>query len=237
MKHLERVTSDQSLSIEERYVYSVLTALYLKNYKRAFFADGRDVTKKSLANGLGFSEERFMNILRDLDNAGLITLAGDDYDSETAFFWTDQMKGPPSPFEPDGWVYVAYSTTGHYKVGRSVDPSSRVDHFDTQMPVEVEILYQIPCDDYKSAERRLHELLSDCRVKGEWFDLPIATIKVLGDIIRYVDGEFRVCDEYTRESVPAELPQQDILELDAAGPGNDGLDIEARITDSLDSDE
>lgn len=31
----------------------------------------------------------------------------------------------------DGWVYLAKSDTGHFKVGRSVEPADRISHFDT----------------------------------------------------------------------------------------------------------
>jgi hypothetical protein len=232
MNEFEKVTSDLSLSLEERYVYSVLTTLSHIETGDVIHIDGDEVTRQSFADGLGLKLDRFLQILSSLQEEGLVEVI-DDYPDSEMYFWTDQMGGPGHRFQPDGWVYIAYADTGHYKVGRSVDPSSRVDHFDVQMPVEVDILYQIPCDDYKSAESELHDLLSDCQVTGEWFDLPQHTIRVLGDIIRFKDGEFRVANEYTYRKA-ASLSQDEILSLRAAGPQNNGLDMRRRIVHSLD---
>jgi hypothetical protein len=88
-----------------------------------------------------------------------------------------------------GYVYLAYSA-GRHKIGRSKNPSDRIDHFDTQMPVEVSEVNCFEADDYVTAENRLHDYFQDSRVKGEWFDLSPPQLKALKMITRYEDGEF-----------------------------------------------
>lgn len=93
----------------------------------------------------------------------------------------------------DGWVYIAKSDTGHYKIGRSKTPVERVKHFDTIMPVEVKVIAMIPCDDYVAAEKLLHWQYGehkDFRVKGEWFSIPDFFADRLTSIICFLDGEF-----------------------------------------------
>lgn len=84
-------------------------------------------------------------------------------------YFTPQPMKELQPWA-DGWVYVARSDTGHWKIGRSVKPAHRVQHFDTKMPVEVSIWRAFQCDDYKYAEKALHKAFADERVKGEWFE-------------------------------------------------------------------
>jgi len=88
-----------------------------------------------------------------------------------------------------GYVYLAYSA-GRHKIGRSKNPSDRIDHFDTQMPVEVSEVNCFEADDYVTAENRLHDYFQDSRVKGEWFNLSPAQLEGLKMITRYEDGEF-----------------------------------------------
>ncbi len=93
----------------------------------------------------------------------------------------------------DGWVYIAKSATGHYKIGRSKTPVERVKHFDTIMPVEVKVIAMIPCDDYVAAEKELHWQYGEhgkLRFKGEWFDIPDRLAERFPSILCYVNGEF-----------------------------------------------
>lgn len=90
----------------------------------------------------------------------------------------------------DGWVYIAKSDTGHYKIGRSKTPVERVKHFDTIMPVEVAVVSMIPCDDTKAAEKRLHKMYDRYREKGEWFIIPDKYLGSLLNFICYLNGEF-----------------------------------------------
>jgi hypothetical protein len=70
-----------------------------------------------------------------------------------------------------GFVYLACSSTGHYKIGRSKSPHERVKHFDVQMPVEVKMLHFIETDDAPYLEEKLHTHYEHLNFKGEWFNL------------------------------------------------------------------
>lgn len=92
-------------------------------------------------------------------------------------------------FTLDGYVYLAYCA-GFFKIGRSTKPYGRVRHFDTIMPVNVELVHTIPCDDYAEAERQLHEHYTDFRVKGEWFDFsPVERDQIMA-MERFANGRF-----------------------------------------------
>lgn len=72
----------------------------------------------------------------------------------------------------NGFVYLAKSDTGQYKIGRSKNPYGRIKHFDTSMPVGVELIHYIPCDDPVHMEGALHKRYKEHRTSGEWFNLP-----------------------------------------------------------------
>jgi hypothetical protein len=99
----------------------------------------------------------------------------------------------------DGYVYLARADTGHFKVGRSVDPEERIQHFDTQMPVEVSEWHFFRADDYVQAENALHELCDEHaeHVKGEWWDMPDYVVWWIKDIAYYESGEFHGGDPHT----------------------------------------
>lgn len=69
-----------------------------------------------------------------------------------------------------GHVYLA-ECDGHYKIGKSKKASARMAHFDTIYPKPVTLIAHAKFDDMDKAEADLHMQYSDCRVKGEWFDL------------------------------------------------------------------
>lgn len=102
---------------------------------------------------------------------------------------SNRKKTRDSENPQSGYVYLAFSA-GRYKIGRSKKPSDRIDHFDTQMPVEVSEVTRFKADDYVTAESRLHDYFQDSHVKGEWFDLSPSQLDGLKMITRYEDGEF-----------------------------------------------
>jgi len=94
--------------------------------------------------------------------------------------------------EEDGFVYLAKADTGHFKVGRSTDPDKRIQHFDTQMPVDVSEWHFFRADDYVEAEKHLHQICDEHaeHINGEWWDMPEYLIWWIKDIAYYEDGEF-----------------------------------------------
>lgn len=87
----------------------------------------------------------------------------------------------------EGYIYLAYCDTGHYKIGWSVDPDKRIKHFDTQMPVEVSMVHSFPTDNVRAAETFLHYLFQDKRINGEWFDLSESEIEFICAIYEWCD--------------------------------------------------
>ena len=105
---------------------------------------------------------------------------------------TDRKSGirvHSSP-EKDGYVYLAYISTGHYKIGISKNPEARIKHFDTLMPVDVEIVHSFHADDARQAESMLHETYEHRHKKGEWFSLTFENVEEIKEIKAFRDGEF-----------------------------------------------
>lgn len=82
-----------------------------------------------------------------------------------------QPKSPRAPKKRKGYVYLVKSVSGHYKIGRTVDPQSRAKTFGVKLPFEVEFQCLIETDDYEALELELHDRFEAQRVNGEWFNL------------------------------------------------------------------
>jgi len=110
--------------------------------------------------------------------------------------------------EEDGYVYLAKADTGHFKVGRSVDPEKRIKHFDTQMPVDVREWHFFRADDYVEAEEALHEICEEHaeHVKGEWWKMPEYLVWWIKEISYYTEGHFYGGD--WRSDGPMEDPSE-----------------------------
>jgi hypothetical protein len=91
-------------------------------------------------------------------------------------------RNPYSRFKKPGYVYLIRSASGHYKIGRSVNPHDRMKTFGILLPFEVEYLALIKSDDYIGLEKYLHEQFAYCRVNGEWFNLAPDDIQQIKDI-------------------------------------------------------
>lgn len=100
-----------------------------------------------------------------------------------------QASSKPKRKKP-GYIYLAYSETDHYKIGRSKGPADRIQVFNTEMPVEVSMLHTFETDDMGQAEALLHDRYDSKRVKGEWFDLSVPDIEWITSITEYKDGTF-----------------------------------------------
>jgi hypothetical protein len=70
-----------------------------------------------------------------------------------------------------GHIYLIQGVHGWHKIGLSKDPVSRIGHLDVILPFDIEVLYLIPTNDMKRAERQLHQRFAEKRGKGEWFAL------------------------------------------------------------------
>lgn len=70
-----------------------------------------------------------------------------------------------------GFVYLIKAVTGHYKIGRTKDISTRVNFFVVKLPFEIELIHHFEADDMRKAEAELHQMYKTQRVNGEWFNL------------------------------------------------------------------
>lgn len=71
----------------------------------------------------------------------------------------------------EGYVYLIESSTGNYKIGRTVNPDNRMATFSVKLPFEIEYTCLIKCDDMYQMERDLHNRFQHRHVNGEWFKL------------------------------------------------------------------
>ena len=72
-----------------------------------------------------------------------------------------------------GFVYlIRYGETNAYKIGRSIDPASRLRQLKKDAQCEdISLSFYIRSPRYKRTEALLHGSLSSQRLGGEWFDL------------------------------------------------------------------
>jgi hypothetical protein len=85
----------------------------------------------------------------------------------------------PLPKARPGFVYILKSDTGHYKIGRAIDPENRLRTFGVKLPFKVEYELLIPSDDYIKLEAELHARFHIKHVSGEWFALVPEDIEAL----------------------------------------------------------
>ena len=72
-----------------------------------------------------------------------------------------------------GYVYLILAvSTQRYKIGRSINPDRRLKTLNLQSCYPLILLEQHFFEDSNFHERRIHRLLGEYRVHGEWFELP-----------------------------------------------------------------
>ncbi len=84
---------------------------------------------------------------------------------------SDRKPQPKTRIKKTGYVYLLKSDTGHYKIGRTIDPSSRSKTFGIQLPFDVTFICTIKTDNMYGLESELHQKFSKKRINGEWFNL------------------------------------------------------------------
>ncbi len=73
--------------------------------------------------------------------------------------------------ERQGYVYLIEGVAGWFKIGRSREPLERIERLGVVLPFPIKTKHLIRTDDMYRAEIRLHEIFSDRRGRGEWFQL------------------------------------------------------------------
>ena len=70
-----------------------------------------------------------------------------------------------------GFVYLMWSETGLWKIGRAKSVEARLGGLNREIPIEIKVEHHFASRDYIKAEKVLHERYSNERVKYEWFRL------------------------------------------------------------------
>lgn len=78
---------------------------------------------------------------------------------------------PATPIlPPKEYIYLTKADCG-YKIGRTTQPNKRPLSVAGNMPIKLSVIAVIEVPNSKDAERRLHWIFSDKRLRGEWFAL------------------------------------------------------------------
>lgn len=86
-----------------------------------------------------------------------------------------------------GYVYIITSELGFYKIGKTKNITARMSQFKA-MPLKVELVHSIACEDEAKYEKELQEKFKDKCKSGEWFALDEKDIAEL-KTISYVQSD------------------------------------------------
>lgn len=76
----------------------------------------------------------------------------------------------------EGYVYLVHAEgTDRYKIGRSVNPITRIQELQKQSPYPLRLIRTSWSLDAIADEAWLHEHFKDCRIFGEWFEFKQAS--------------------------------------------------------------
>lgn len=96
-------------------------------------------------------------------------------DSELPVTYYNSAQEETSTTVEPGYVYVIYSSTGHYKIGYSINPDERLKSFirgfGVKIPVELRIEHRIQTNNMRLLENALHQRFANKHINGEWFQL------------------------------------------------------------------
>jgi DNA-binding CsgD family transcriptional regulator len=83
-----------------------------------------------------------------------------------------------------GYVYIISSELGFCKIGRTKNVAARMTQLKS-MPLKVDLIHTIACEDEVKFEKELHERYKDKKKSGEWFSLTeddIEDLKLIKEI-------------------------------------------------------
>src|SRR5690606_33492419 len=91
-----------------------------------------------------------------------------------------------------GYVYfLKHNKLPPVKIGMTSndDINKRICHYNTSSPYGVELLGFIETKDFKKIESKIHSLLKDKRLNGEWFDIDRIQVKEIIEKFSYQKDE------------------------------------------------
>jgi hypothetical protein len=171
--------------LESKYKISLHHFLYGKNsYKTDF-----DILFKELLSQLHRSEIKIVNYInKDIRRKRMLfTCKNDKYridfiiykdkTSEIKLSYTEKYN---KTFDPsfitsklndlDYYVYFIKSDYG-YKIGKTKNIKVRLKTFDVKLPFDIYLYAYIKTKQMDDCEKFFHNILSEKRINGEWFDL------------------------------------------------------------------
>lgn len=89
-----------------------------------------------------------------------------------------------------GFVYLMHSSSGHYKIGASANPQSRLRSLRTASPFDIRIVHTVYASDMFEAEKTLHTRYAGKRVSNEWFELSEFDVQAIQALSHYGGGRF-----------------------------------------------
>jgi hypothetical protein len=98
--------------------------------------------------------------------------------------YKEQKEDKYKPRFAPGYVYLIQSSTGYYKIGRTVNPDNRMATFTVKLPFEVEYTCVIQCEDMYGLEKELHARFASKRVNGEWFNLAPEDVEYIKGLVK-----------------------------------------------------
>jgi hypothetical protein len=94
---------------------------------------------------------------------------------------------PPS--STTGYVYlVKREGKNEYKIGKSIQPTTRIHKLGVDLPFPITVTHLIKCDDHHRMERDLHDRFARKRLAGEWFRLDAEDIEYIKSLSLTSDG-------------------------------------------------
>jgi len=97
------------------------------------------------------------------------------FESGKAFYHQRVANGVQTDY---GYIYIM-SCQGLLKIGKSINPRSRVKALQTANAMPIRLMKQWRVSSMSAAEEVIHSELSDWRQKGEWFHLPSMTRRAI----------------------------------------------------------
>jgi len=91
------------------------------------------------------------------------------FKSSSAFF--DYTASNPAVTDNTGFVYLAMSVKGWYKIGMSKEPYKRMSSLQVGSPIEIKLVHRIFTFDCIALEKALHDYYQAYWLRGEWFEL------------------------------------------------------------------
>lgn len=98
-------------------------------------------------------------------------------------FWLDNSS-PTKNKDQSGYIYfIKENKTGTVKIGKSKSLKKRYRLFEVKLPFEIDCIVYYKVNDRHQVESALHDIFSDYRCNGEWFELEEEQIDKITNLV------------------------------------------------------